>query len=70
MKTFEPSPTGIYHPKARITWHAISFVDHNGEAFIIAAPSRSTVLLLAKSHIADTRDLIVEKINITKGPKA
>jgi hypothetical protein len=70
MKTLQPSTTGIYHPKARITWHAISFVDHNGEAFVIAAPSRSSVLLLAKSHIADTRNLIVEKINITKGPKA
>lgn len=69
MKTkLKPSPAGIYHAQSRLQWHAIAFVTTNGEPYMVAAPTRRGVLKHAARHTIAT-DLIVERINITKGPK-
>jgi len=69
MKTkLEPSAAGIYHPQSRLQWYAVGLVDTNGEPYLVAAPTRRGALAHAYKHTTD-RNLVVEKINITKGPK-
>ena len=69
MKTkLKPSATGIYHKSSRLQWHAVAFVTTNGEPYMVAAPTRRGALKHAARHTVAT-DLIVERINITKGPK-
>ena len=65
----KPSPDGIYHKASRLQWYAVAFVTTNGEPYMVAAPTRRGVLRHAARHTIAT-DLIVERINITKGPKA
>lgn len=68
MKTkLKPEAIGIYHAQSRLQWHAIAFVTTNGEPYLIAAPTRKGVLRHAARHTTAT-DLIVERINILKGP--
>lgn len=70
MKTkLQPSPTGIYHQKSRLQWYAVAFVTAKGEPYMVAAPTRRGAIRHAAKHTSAT-DLIVERINITKGSKA
>jgi hypothetical protein len=69
MKTkLKPAPEGIYHAQSRLQWHAVAFMTTQGEPYMVAAPTRRGALKHAARHTAAT-DLIVERINITKGPK-
>jgi hypothetical protein len=69
MKTkLEPSPDGIYNKQSRLQWHAVGLVDTNGEPYLVAAPTRRGALAHAYKHTTD-RNLVVERINITKGAK-
>lgn len=69
MKTkLKTEPTGIYHAQSRLQWYAIAFQTAAGEPYIIAAPTRRGAIRHAARHTAAT-NLIVERINITKGPK-
>jgi hypothetical protein len=69
MKTnLKLEPTGIYHKSSRLQWHAVAFVTSGGEPYMVAAPTRRGALKHAARHTAAT-NLIVERINITKGPK-
>jgi hypothetical protein len=69
MKTnLKPEPTGIYHPESRLQWHAVAFVTAKGEPYMVAAPTRRGAIRHAAKHTIAT-DLIVERINIKKGPK-
>ncbi|CAB4152400.1 hypothetical protein UFOVP612_6 [uncultured Caudovirales phage] len=69
MKTkLKPKPTGIYHPQSRLQWYAVAFETAAGEPYIIAAPTRRGAIRHAARHTAATK-MIVERINITKGPK-
>ena len=69
MKTkLEPSTAGIYHQGSRLQWHAVAFVDSNGEPYLVAAKTRRGALAHAYKHTSE-RNLVVERINITKGPK-
>jgi hypothetical protein len=70
MKTqLQPSTTGIYHPKSRLQWYAVAFVNTDGEPYLVASPSIRGVKALAKYHTT-ARDYTIERINITKGSKA
>ena len=69
MKTnLKPSPEGIYHAQSRLQWYAVAFLTTKGEPYMVAAPTRRGVLRHAARHTIAT-DLVVERINITKGPK-
>jgi hypothetical protein len=69
MKTkLEPSPAGIYNKQSRLQWHAVGFVAANGEPYIVAAPTRRGALAHAYKHTTE-RNLVVERINIRKGPQ-
>jgi hypothetical protein len=68
MKTqLKPSPAGIYHKESRLHWYAIAFVNHEGEPFMVAAPSIKSAKALAKYHTTNT-DLVIERITIRKNP--
>jgi hypothetical protein len=68
MKTkLQPSPTGIYHEKSRLHWYAVGLVTAAGEPYMVAAPTRRGALAHAYKLTAE-RTLVVERINITKGP--
>ena len=69
MKTkLKPEPTGIYHAQSRLQWYAVAFETAAGEPYIVAAPTRRGAIRHAARHTAAT-NLIVQRINITKGPK-
>jgi hypothetical protein len=69
MKTkVKPESVGMYHPQTRLQWYAIAFETAAGEPYIIAATTRKGVIRHALSH-TNAKNLIIEKINITKGPK-
>ena len=69
MKTkIGPSPDGIYNKQSRLQWHAVAFVATNGEPYLVAAPTRRGALAHAYKHTTEC-NLVVERINIRKGPK-
>jgi hypothetical protein len=69
MKTkLKPEQTGMYHPQSRLQWYAIAFTTDAGKPYLIAAPTRRGAIRHAARHTSAT-GLIVERINILKGPK-
>jgi hypothetical protein len=67
MKTLNPSHQGIYHTKTRLRWHAAAFVGRDGEPYLIAATTAKRAASLAKIHVPDAEDVVVERIEIRKG---
>jgi len=69
MKTkIKPEQTGMYHAQSRLQWYAIAFETAAGKPYLVAAPTRRSVIRHAAQHTSAT-NLIVERINILKGPK-
>jgi hypothetical protein len=67
MKTLNPSYQGIYHSKTRLRWHAVAFVGRDGEPYLIAATTAKRAASLAKIHVPNAEDVVVERVEIRKG---
>jgi hypothetical protein len=67
MKTLTPSPKGIYHKQTRLRWHAVAFVGRDGEPFLVAASTAKRAAFIAKTHVPDAEDVVIERVEIRKG---
>lgn len=59
----QPKPA-LHNKTTNLKWYAIGFEGKDGEAFMIAAKTPRRARNLAKYHIYDTKNIIVEPVSI------